>query len=106
MTDSTNGMHVTSIPIGTGADGAAYDPATRYVFASNGEGTVTIARIDDASTLTVVQTLMTQPSGRTMILDPVTHNIHVPAALWQPAPVGARCRPQPVPDSFKVFVWA
>jgi len=105
VTDSTNGKHVTSIPIGAGADGAAYDPATRYVFASNGEGTVTIGHVDDASTVTVVQTLTTQPSGRTMILDPVTHNIYVPAATLQPAPAGARGRPQPVPDSFKVLVY-
>ena len=105
VTDSTNGKPITSIPIGGGADGAAYDPATRYAFASNGEGTVTIAHLDDAATLKVVQTLTTQPSGRTMILDPVTHNIYVPAATLQPAPAGARGRPQPVPDSFKVLVY-
>jgi hypothetical protein len=40
-----------------------------------------------------------------MILDPVAHNIYVPAALWQPAPVGARGRPQSVPDSFTVLVY-
>ncbi len=105
VTDSTTGRHITSIPIGEHPDGAAYDPVTGYAFASNGEGTVTIAHLDDPVTLRVVQTLRSQPSGRTMILDPVTHNIYVPAATLQPAPPGAQGRPQPVADSLKVLVY-
>ena len=105
VTDSTTGKHITSVPIGGGADGAAYDPVTRYAFASSGEGTVTIAHLDDASTLKVVQTLTSQPSGRTMILDPVTHNIYVPVATLQPLAAGARGRRQPVPETFKVLVF-
>jgi DNA-binding beta-propeller fold protein YncE len=104
VTDSVSGQNVTSAPIGRGADGAAFDPATGYAFASNGEGTVTIAHLDTPNKLTVVQTLKSQASARTMILDPVTHNIYLPAAELMPATAG-RGRPQPVPNTFKVLVF-
>ena len=105
VTDSTSGKVVTTAPIGAGADGAAFDPATGYAFASNGEdGTLTIAHLDNPNKLTVVQTVKTQVSGRTMILDPTTHNLFIPAAMTIPNPAG-RGRPAPVPGSFKVLMY-
>jgi len=104
MTDSGSGQVVTTAPIGDGADGAAFDPATGYAFASNGaDGTVTILHLDNPRTLRLVQTLPTLVSGRTMILDPVSHNIFVPVAVTAPNPAG-RGRPVPVPGSFKVLM--
>ena len=105
VTDSTSGKHVTTTPIGAGADGAAFDPVTRFAFASNGaDGTMTIAHLDNPNTLTVVQTLPTLVSGRTMILDPVSHRVFVPAAMTTPNPTG-RGRAVPVPGTFKVLVY-
>jgi DNA-binding beta-propeller fold protein YncE len=105
MTDSGSGKVIATIPIGAGADGAAFDPATGYAFASNGaDGTVTIAHLDSPAKLTVVQTLSTKVSGRTMILDPVSHNIYIPAADTMPNPAG-RGRPVPVAGSMKVLVY-
>ncbi|MGE0042348.1 MAG: YncE family protein [Vicinamibacterales bacterium] len=105
VTDSATGRHVTSIPIGAGADGGTFDPGTGLAFASNGgDGTVTIAHLDNPNTLTVVQTLETAVSGRTMILDPVSHDIFVPAAETRPNPAG-RGRAQPVTGTFKVLVY-
>jgi DNA-binding beta-propeller fold protein YncE len=76
MIDSTNGKVVTTIPIGSGTDAAGFDPETQLAFASNGEGTITIAHEDAPNKLTVVQTLKTQPGARTMALDPKTHKIY------------------------------
>ena len=105
VTDSTNGKHVTSVPIGDGADGAAFDPATGMAFASSGaDGTVTIAHLDTPDTLTVVQTLKTAVSGRTMILDPVTHAIFVPAGDTTPNPSGSG-RAMSVPGTLKVLMF-
>ncbi|MGE0816128.1 MAG: YncE family protein [Vicinamibacterales bacterium] len=105
VTDSTNGAAVTSIPIGAGADGGTFDPATGLAFASNGgDGTVTIAHLDTPNTLTVVQTLKTAISGRTMVLDPATHMIYVPAADTTPNPARQN-RPMPVPGTFKVLMF-
>jgi DNA-binding beta-propeller fold protein YncE len=104
VTDSTNGRNITTIAIGARVDGAAFDPQTGYVFSSNGEGTVTIATVDDAGKATVLQTLTTQPSARTIALDPATHRIYLPAATMTPAQ-GPGGRPQMAPESFKVLVY-
>jgi DNA-binding beta-propeller fold protein YncE len=101
-TDSLSGKVVATVPIGARTDGAAFDPATGYAFASNGEGTVTIARLDASDRFTVVQTLKTEPSARTMVLDAVTHNIYLPAATMT---TGADGRSQAAPDSFRVLVY-
>ena len=77
MIDSTNGKVVTTVPIGDGVDGNAFDPGTQLAFSSNGEGTVTIAHEDSPDKLTVVQTLKTQKGARTVALDPLTHNIYL-----------------------------
>jgi hypothetical protein len=107
MLDSTTGKVVASVPIGAGVDANAFDDKLQLAFSSNGEGTVTIAHEDSPSQLTVVQTLKTQPSARTMALDPKTHRIYLAAATFGPAPEQApgapRRRPPIVPGSFKIL---
>lgn len=74
---------VNSVRIGQGVDAARFDPATDLAFASNGEGTLTIVHEDSPDHLTVVQTLTTARSARTMTLDPTTHKLYVPAADYE-----------------------
>jgi DNA-binding beta-propeller fold protein YncE len=109
MVNSETGTVVTTVPIGDGADAARFDPATGLAFASNGEGTVTIAHLDDPDHLRVVQTLPTARSARTMTLDLTTHRIYLSAANYEPpAPADSavpRQRPRMVPDSFRVLVY-
>jgi hypothetical protein len=100
--DSRSGTRLGQAPIGDRADGAAFDPGSGYVFSSNGEGTLTIAKFN-GNRLDVVQTVKTQASARTIALDPVSHDVFLPAATMQPAQPGQR--PQPAPDSFKVLVF-
>lgn len=76
MLDCANGKVVASVPIGSETDAAAFDPGTQLAFASNGDGTLTIAHEDSPNKLTVVQTLKTQKGARTMALDPKTHKIY------------------------------
>jgi DNA-binding beta-propeller fold protein YncE len=109
MIDSTNGKVVASVPIGSGVDANAFDPQLHLAFSSNGEGTLTIAHEDSPRKLTVVQTLQTQPSARTMALDPKTHRVYLAAATFLPTPPpepGApRRRPPVAPGSFKILVY-
>jgi YVTN family beta-propeller protein len=109
MLNSETGAVVGTVPIGEGVDAARFDPGTGLVFSSNGAGTVTIAHEDGPDRLTVVQTLMTARSARTMTLDPATHRIYLSAADYEPAPpgdsAGARPRPRMVPGSFRVLVY-
>jgi hypothetical protein len=103
VVDSVAGKRVTSFPIGTRVDGNGFDPSTGLAFASSGTGVLTIAHEDAPDTFTVVQTVKTQPSGRTMFLDPVTHRVYVPVAATTPGPNG---RPQVTPGTMKVLVLA
>jgi DNA-binding beta-propeller fold protein YncE len=109
MVDSTNGKVVSSVPIGDGVDANAFDPQLHLAFSSNGEGNLTIAHEDSPQKLTVVQTVQTQKSARTMALDPNTHRVYVAAATFVPAPKTApgepRHRPATVPGSFKILVY-
>ena len=88
VTDSTSGKAVTSFPIADRVDGNGFDPATGLAFASSGTGVLTIAHEDAPNKFTVVQTVKTQPSGRTMWLDPATHRVYVPVATTTPGPNG------------------
>jgi len=79
MLDSSTGKVLATVPIGAGVDANAFDPGTQLAFSSNGEdGNVTIAK-EAGAKLTVVQTLKTVVGARTMTLDPLTHNIYLPA---------------------------
>jgi hypothetical protein len=103
VTDSTSGKAVTSFPIARRVDGNGFDPATGLAFASSGTGVLTIAHQDAPNKFMVVQTATTQPSGRTMWLDPTTHNVYVPVATTT---AGADGRARVTPDTMKVLVLA
>lgn len=107
MVNSETGAVVDTVPIGRGPDAARYDAGLGLAFASNGEGTVTIAHEDSPDHLRVVQTLKTQPSARTMALDPTTHRIYLSAAQieTEPADSTGRRRRRMVAGSFRVLVF-
>jgi DNA-binding beta-propeller fold protein YncE len=104
------GKVVTTLATGEGVDAVAFDPATKFVFASASDGTMTIAHVDSADKLSLVQTLKTPLRGRTMTIDPKTHNLFVASAQFEaaPPPTAATPRPRPkmVPGTFHVAVFA
>lgn len=107
MIDAIDGLMIANVRIGRDADAARFDPVTRLAFSANGEGTVTIAHVDDPKHLRVLQTLKTAPSARTMALDPLTHRIYLSSADYEPAGKGARAGGRRmVPGSFRVLVYA
>jgi YVTN family beta-propeller protein len=108
MVDTTNGKVLGSVPIGSGVDGCGFDDATQLAFASCGEGTTTIAK-EDGDKLTLVQTLKTERSARTMAIDPKTHRIYLPSAQFEPAatpsPGASPTRPKMIPNTMKLLVY-
>jgi YVTN family beta-propeller protein len=104
MTDTTTGKVVGRVPIGSGVDGCAFDDANQLVFASCGEGVVTIAKESSPNELSVVQTLATQRGARTIALDPATHRIYLPTADFGPAAL-PNGRPSIVPNTMKLLVY-
>jgi YVTN family beta-propeller protein len=103
MMDTTSGKILASVPIGDGVDANAFDPKTKFAFASCGDGTTTIAR-EKGDTLTVVQVLKTERSARTMALDPATHKIYLATAKFD-APAPGQRRGKIIPGTFKILVY-
>jgi YVTN family beta-propeller protein len=105
--DASNGKIITSLPIGTGTDAAAFDAEKRLVFTSNGEGTITVIQQESADKYKVLETVKTEPNARTMTLDPKTHKLFLitadrttpPAVPGQPAPGQVV-----LPGTFRVLV--
>jgi DNA-binding beta-propeller fold protein YncE len=106
VTDAGSGKHVADVPIGAGPDGAAFDAMRGLVFSPNGkDGTLTVAHEDDADHYTVVATVPTRKSARTIALDEISHRVYMPAAEFDPLPPDAppHTRPPMKPDSFVVL---
>jgi len=108
VSDIKAGKVVATAPIGSGNDGAAFDPATGDAFFSNVDGTLTIVHQDDADKYHVVQNVMTARGGRNMGLDPETHRVFVVVAKYGPTPdssaANPRRRPPIIPGSFSILV--
>jgi DNA-binding beta-propeller fold protein YncE len=97
ISDADSGRVVATVPIGSGTDGAAFDPATKLAFSSNGEGTLTVVHEESADSFTVAATVPTQRGGRTVALDERTHRVYTVAADFGPAPEPTADRPRPRP---------
>src|SRR5450631_2865692 len=57
---------VAVVPIGSGVDGAGFDPAASDVFASNADGTLTVIHQDTPDQYHVVETVQTPQGSRNM----------------------------------------
>ena len=110
MLDTESGKVIGTVPIGAGVDGCAFDDSTQFVFASCGDGTITIAKEEAPNKLPVVQVLKTERGARTIALDPRTHRIFLPTAQFAPAPSpspgASPARPSIVPNTLKLLVYA
>ncbi len=104
--DAVNGRIVEALPIGNGADAAAFDPETGFAFSSNGrDGTLTVSREDAPDTINVTDTVLTQKGARTMAVDRKTHNVYLVTAHMTAPPEGTNQRPTFEPGSFVVLVF-
>ena len=97
--DATNGNIVSKLPIADGCDGVGFDDRLGLVFASCGEGKLTVIK---ESPLSVVDNVPTKRSARTFAVDSKTHTVYLPAADTQPGAAGER--PKMIPGTFGVLV--
>jgi YVTN family beta-propeller protein len=102
--NATNGSIVDKLPIGDGCDGTAFDPVTKNIFTSNGEGTMTVIHEDNADKYTVVENVVTKKGARTLTLDYATHLIYLPTAEFEPMAAGQQGRPKMKAGTFQVLV--
>jgi DNA-binding beta-propeller fold protein YncE len=108
VSDYKTAKIVATLPIGTGVDGAGFDPLARNAFASNADGTLTVIHQDDRDSYHVAESVQTSAGSRNMGLDPVSHRIYLAAAKFGPRPDSSasnpRRRPPMIPGSFGVIV--
>jgi hypothetical protein len=106
--DANTGRILASFPIGDGNDAVKFDPGSRMVFASNGDGTLAVVHEDDADRFSLVQTVTTEVGARTMAVDIKTHRVFLPCADFVPAGGStgdnSKSRRTMVAGSFRVLV--
>jgi YVTN family beta-propeller protein len=102
MLDSNSGKVIATGPIGAGVDACAFDEKTGNIFASCGDGTVTIMR-QDSVRLNVIQTLQTERGARTMALDPATRRIYLATAEFDAEKKDERGRAKIIDGTFHLL---
>ena len=115
--NSENGTILATLPIGSGTDGATFNPKTMEAFSSNGDGTLSVIKENSPTSFVVEQNLQTMTRAKTLTLDSKTNHILLIAAEFGPPPAppadapkdaqkkgGGRGRPPMLPDSFTILV--
>ena len=112
MMNAEDGKIIDTLPLGTGTDGAVFNPATMEAFSSQGDGTLTVIKENSPTSFVVEQTVQTPVRAKTLTLDSKTNHILLitaefapPPAPATPPPAGGRgARGVMVPDSFSIIV--
>lgn len=103
IVSAPDGREIARLPIGKGADGAAFDAKRNLALVPGGrDGNLTVIRLGTVPK--VVGQIATAVSARTIALDPSTGRAYLPSATLAPA-VG-NGRPKAVPGTFRVLVVA
>lgn len=101
--DATNGKIVDKLTIGDGCDGVGYDSNLKNIFASCGEGQLTVIHQDNSNKYTVIGNVPTKKSARTVAVNETLHTVYLPAADFGTAAPGERRAPM-IPGTFQVLV--
>jgi YVTN family beta-propeller protein len=100
--DAGSGKVIERVSIGNGCDGVDFDPELGYVFASCGEGVLSIVS-ENTGAYKLLENLPTKTSARTLALDKKLHTVYLPAGEFQKAIVTGT-RPPLVPGTFQILV--
>jgi YVTN family beta-propeller protein len=101
--DAGSGKIVDKLPIGDGCDGVGFDNGLQYVFASCGEGKLTVIQEISADQFKVIDNVPTKRSARTCAVDEQSHQVFLPAAEMEKDTKPGE-RPKMVPGTFQVLV--
>ena len=106
--NADTGKVVATPEIGSGVDATAFDPETKFVFNSCGDGTLSIIKENSPTSFAITQTVTTMPSAKTMALDTKTNRILLIGAEFEAPPAlppGGRAGRGPMlADSFSIIV--
>lgn len=102
VVDAATGKVVKQLPIGDGCDGVAFDERRKLIYASCGEGVLTVIKEKGAGQFEVLGNYPTKRGARTLAVDESTGAVYLPTAEFGTAEKGTR--PPMVPGSFQVLV--
>jgi hypothetical protein len=116
--NSDTGKILDTLPIGTGTDGATFNPNTMEAFSSNGDGTLTVIKENSPTSFVVEQNVPTMRGAKTLTMDTKTNHVLLIAAEYGPPPAPPADAPPPdptkkggrgprapmLPDSFSIVV--
>lgn len=107
--NAKDGKILESLPLGTGTDGAVFNPKTMEAFSSQGDGTLTVIKEKSPTSFVVEQTVTTPVRAKTLTLDSKTNQILLITAEYTPPPAtpppgGRGGRGTMVPDTFSIVV--
>jgi DNA-binding beta-propeller fold protein YncE len=109
--NAADGKILDALPIGSGSDGAVFNPQTMEAFSSQGDGTLSIIKENSPTSFVLEQTVKTPPRAKTLTLDSKTGNILLITAEFGPPPAnapqgggGRGPRAPMVPGSFSIVV--
>jgi DNA-binding beta-propeller fold protein YncE len=83
---AADGHILADLPIGSGSDGATFNPATMEAFSSQGDGTLTVVKEESPTSFSVEQTVATPARAKVLTLDPKTNQIFTITAEYGPVP--------------------
>ena len=110
IVDASNGKVIQTLPIGDGCDGVAFDAKKKLAFSSNGEGTITVVKEENANKFSVLETVKTQKGARTIAINKTRGDLYLTTADFGEKPKPTTENPNPrasiIPDSSVVLVVA
>jgi DNA-binding beta-propeller fold protein YncE len=102
------GQVITTLPLAGASDGAFFNPPTKEIFSTHGNGTLTIVKETSPTRFAVEQNLQTMDGARTLTYDSKTGRLLTMADERGPAPPtapGARpAKGTAVPGSFTILM--
>lgn len=101
--DAETGKIITTLPIGGGCDGVAFDPGKKRAYASNGEGSITVVQEENSNSFKVLETVKTQPGAKTIAIDKTSHHLYLTTAEYESVPSANNRRPPVKPNSFEIL---
>jgi hypothetical protein len=103
IVQAADGKVLQTLNTGRGADGVAWDAGRHLAFVPAGrDGTLAVISLAGGKA-SIVQTVKTRISARTLAEDPRTGRVYLPSAEYGPPPA-AGGRPSMVPGSFRLLV--
>jgi YVTN family beta-propeller protein len=106
--DAETGKVITTLPTGSGVDGAGFDPGLKRAYSSCGEGLLTVVQEENKNSFKVLANVPTQAGARTISVSAKTHRIYLQTAEYGPTPEkttdNPRPRPSMKPGTFTVLV--